>query len=472
MRFFVQYASMNSSRNFFLFLLLAWGSFATVSNAQSIEKEILSLTRDLGIPDHRVGFVVQPVNQDNPVVLMEPDTYFSPASTAKLLTSWLALQKWGSAHQFETRVKQYKKSLCIEGGGDPALVHEHVFLMAEQVAKKIDGPIEMLFVDDAKLPATRAYAHEFQEDFQRAFTAPISALSMNYNAITVEVRGVEGGKKPLVQITPDVGYVRINNNAKSSRRTKNLRVEVTTKPDHMVVNVSGQVSSNFRRTYYRAIEHPPLYAGHAFATYFKMFTQKNIQDIQASPCPPDAKTIYTHMSRPLSEIIIFMNKYSTNMVAEMLFAQFVDPPNTIDGALYMQRVLGATLTYPKGIIIENGSGLSRRSRVTPRWFTAFLKAVEKDFTARPEIIASMGISGIDGTLKRRTKHPRLMEQIRGKTGSLKGLVTLAGIMDTPQWGRCLFTLIIEHPGIPAWKVYDVEKQIFARLMSTSGMKKN
>ena len=160
------------------------------------------------------------------------------------------------------------------------------------------------------------------------------------------------------------------------------------------------------------------------------------------------------------------------MIAETLFAQLGDPVGTVEGSEYIQKMLKDRLSYQEGMIIENGSGLSHRSKVTPLWFTHFIQMIYRDFLAQPEIFASLGISGMDGTLRRRTKHPQLIQNIRGKTGSLSGISTLSGIMDTPYFGKCLFALFFDHAQIPAWRVFDLEKQIFATLMSKATLKEN
>ncbi|MCB1198341.1 MAG: D-alanyl-D-alanine carboxypeptidase/D-alanyl-D-alanine-endopeptidase [Deltaproteobacteria bacterium] len=468
----IDYAIMRMKpSSFFLLLICLYVQSLRAQENHSLEKEILQLAKAQGILEHQLGFVVTPIDTQKPVVRINEKKLFSPASTSKLITSWAALEKWGSAHVFQTEIKQLNKSLCIEGGGDPSLVHEKVFTIAEQVSKIINDPVETLFVDDHILPMQRSYATGFERDDQRAFTAPISGLSMNYNAMTIRVQGTEIGKPPEVRLTPDLPLFKIENKAITGQKNKNLRVEVSQKKDTWVIQVSGTVTTRHNRNYYRAMTNPPLYTGHAFATYYQMFTGKKIPEIIHSPCHPDAKTIYTHRSRPLGEMIIFMNKYSTNVIAEMLFAQLGDTYGTVEGSDYINNLFKATLPFEPNMLIENGSGLSRHSQVTPDWFVQFIHMTYKDFLFQPEIFASMGISGIDGTLKRRTKHPKLIKNIRGKTGSLTGVTTLSGIMETPYWGKCLFALFFEHPSIPTWKIVDLEKQIFATLMSRATLKK-
>jgi|GEM_PF-4797887 len=426
---------------------------------------IIGLAKDKGLPEKNIGMVMRSIKKNETVVSINPDEHFSPASLVKVITAWAAVQKWGPSYTFKTKVHHFKKSLCVEGGGDPALVHEQVFTIAEQVSKQVKDKIATVYVDDQILPTQRDYVTGFELDKHRAFTAPISGLSLNYNSLTIQIKAGAQGEKAEVLLTPYYkDLMDISNTVKVSKTKHNPTVSLVDMGKKWRINVGGSMKPGYKQTFLRSIDSPQLYAGHAFATYYAMFTKNARPAIIHSTCPPGAKLVYTHYSKPLSEIIMLMNKFSNNMIAESLFAQLGEPFGLVEGAEYLAALAEKKIPFSPGMIIDKGSGLSRESKVTAKWFAQFFDVIGENFFLQPEIFSSLSISGMDGTLKRRTNHPSLTQHIRGKTGSLSGVTALAGIINTPQWGPCVFAMFFKHKSIPAWKVHQLEKSILKKLM--------
>lgn len=151
------------------------------------------------------------------------------------------------------------------------------------------------------------------------------------------------------------------------------------------------------------------------------------------------------------------------MMAEMLFYQLGEVSEAGQGMAFFETFLEKQGLTNTQITLENGSGLSHRTMVTPEWMMQLLIKMYDDFESRPEIFSSMGISGTDGTLRRRLNEQTIHAKIRGKSGSLKDASALAGVMDTPAWGEVLFVMFFDHPRIPRWKIYDLEEKIFQQL---------
>lgn len=453
---------------FFMALSLPDTYAQVAANQTSIEQTVLNMIQEKGLKKEDVGMVMQSIDPEETIININPDTLFAPASLIKVITGWAALKKWGPSYTFQTKVQHFKKSLCLQGGGDPSLVHEHVFTMAEQIAKLVKNKIETVYVSDQSLPTQRDYVSGFEQDKHRAFTAPISALSMNYNSLTIQIKAGAMGTKPEILITPFYeNLMTIDNGIKASKTKHAPQVDISEKENKWIVRVKGSVKPNTKQTFFRSINTPPMYVGHAFSKYYHLLSTHAQPSVIYSPCPPGAKHVYTHRSKPLSEILMLMNKFSNNMIAETLFAQLGEPHGLMEGADYLAMLMNQKLPHSPGMIINKGSGLSRESKVTPLWFTQFLNLSYNDFFTQPEVFTSLSISGMDGTLKKRTDHPSLTQNIRGKTGSLSGITTLAGLINTPQWGPSAFSLFFKHQSIPSWKIHQLEKAILTKLMAPS-----
>jgi len=79
--------------------------------------------------------------------------------------------------------------------------------------------------------------------------------------------------------------------------------------------------------------------------------------------------------------------------------------------------------------IDNGSGLSRKSKLRPESIMSLIEKIELD-TKYSEIRSMLPISGIDGTLKNIYRSELLRGQMKLKTGTLNGVRCLAGYIST------------------------------------------
>ena len=97
-----------------------------------------------------------------------------------------------------------------------------------------------------------------------------------------------------------------------------------------------------------------------------------------------------------------------------------------------------------GLVLDNGSGLSRSERITPSQMTALLMAGVRSNWA-PEFLASLPIAGLDGTMRRRLPDSAVAQRARLKTGTLKNVVALAGYVPDANNELCVVAAFINHP---------------------------
>ncbi|HEX8605335.1 MAG TPA: D-alanyl-D-alanine carboxypeptidase, partial [Pseudoduganella sp.] len=96
-----------------------------------------------------------------------------------------------------------------------------------------------------------------------------------------------------------------------------------------------------------------------------------------------------------------------------------------------------------GMVLENGSGLSRIERLRPVQLAAVLNAAGESLWA-PEFESSLPIVGIDGTMKRRLKGSQAASRARIKTGTLRNGVAVAGYVPDANGEQCIVVAIINH----------------------------
>ena len=167
--------------------------------------------------------------------------------------------------------------------------------------------------------------------------------------------------------------------------------------------------------------------------------------------PKEARLLVRAYSPDLVEVIRDINKYSNNTMAKQLFltigARFRSAADSDDAAA-ARRVINDLFIKKKiatyGLIVENGSGLSRQERISARQLAMMLEAAWKGPYAA-EFISSLPIVAMDGTMRRRLRNSQLAGQAHIKTGTLKNVRAIAGYSRDVNGDAWAVVAIINHP---------------------------
>jgi D-alanyl-D-alanine carboxypeptidase/D-alanyl-D-alanine-endopeptidase (penicillin-binding protein 4) len=161
------------------------------------------------------------------------------------------------------------------------------------------------------------------------------------------------------------------------------------------------------------------------------------------------KPIATLDSPALSEVIRDINKFSNNVMARQLYltlgAETFGVPGTLEKANQAvgRWLTGKGLDFPE-LVIENGSGLSRRDRISARHLADLLIAAWAS-PVMPELVSSLPIVAADGTMKKRLKNDGVAGRAHLKTGTLDGVKTLAGYVLDSRGRVTVVVCLLNHP---------------------------
>ena len=331
------------------------------------------------------------------LVAQNADEPFVPASVAKIVTAWLALQVLGADYRFETRFYlDDKRLLYVRGGGDPFLISEELAQLATELVAAIGKkPIAGIMLDASYFPADLRIPGV--EDTNKSFDTLNSALAVNFNTINAVRRGnkVESAEKqtPLTQL------------AISQFRARGP-------------NGRGRISLN---------QEPAVglqYAGELLAAFIKRAGGSVSGTITAGSVPAGLAPVYVHrQSRMLSEILRELLHGSNNYIANQIFleigAKSLGGPVSLEKSVAVARKMLAAHDLADAIQLEEGSGLSRGNR----------------FTAR----------GLAKVLNLFAPNLGLLESRKGasyKTGTLEGVRTLAGYASSSKHGPVRFVIAL------------------------------
>ncbi|MBI4405518.1 MAG: D-alanyl-D-alanine carboxypeptidase/D-alanyl-D-alanine-endopeptidase [Deltaproteobacteria bacterium] len=444
----------------------------TPSHNLSLKKAIESALPPGKHPRLLSGIVVGSLTRNEVLYERNADKLLIPASVNKIFTAFAALRKLKPTGTFKTylyakgpvREGQLQGDLYIKGGGDPSLVSERMWMLVNELirwdVKKITGDIigDASYFDEEKTPLTRP---KYLKD--QAYNAPVGALSFNFNTTTVYVRaGEKIGEPPRVHTDPQNSYIDvINHGTTKGAGTKNSIVVSRTDfvkgdiGDTVLLRGSIPLDAPEMR-FYRNIVNPTLYAGHMFKNFLE---QRGIQvqgRVKEGRVPETAKLLVEFDSLPLWQLIWGMNKFSNNFVADQILKKlgahmWGEPGTLIKGITAVEDVLEDVGIKKKSYEIFDGSGLTRDTLVTARQVLTVLTNAWQDFSISAEFVASLGIAGEDGTIRRRFPNASV-PAIRAKTGSLDGVTSLAGFATSADNEPLAFAIILNDPAMKYGKM--------------------
>jgi len=417
-------------------------------------------------PNLKAGLILVSTRTGKVLYEKHADTKLIPASVSKIFTSYAALKKLKPGFTFKTSIfhtgivsgGRLSGDLYVKGEGDPSLVSERMWMMVNDFARKgikrVMGKIiiDSSYFDSENNPESRP---KYLRD--QAYNAPVGAFSFNFNTTTIFVNPAESpGQAPKVYTDPENSYIDVVNQAKTGPATSSNTVQVSRTDyvkgdigDTVLLRGSIPVGAKEMR-FYRNIANPALYAGHMFKTFLE---QRNILvdgAIEEGRVPANAQSLIEFESVPLWQIVWGLNKFSNNFVADQIMkkigAQMWGAPGTLQkGLATVQDALEDLGISKDSYQIADGSGLTRETRVTARQIAKVLVAANQDFAVSPEFIASLGISGEDGTLRSRLPTSAGDSLIRAKTGSLDGVSSLAGYVPSRNGELLAFAIVLNDP---------------------------
>ncbi|HET9977766.1 MAG TPA: D-alanyl-D-alanine carboxypeptidase/D-alanyl-D-alanine-endopeptidase [Burkholderiaceae bacterium] len=173
--------------------------------------------------------------------------------------------------------------------------------------------------------------------------------------------------------------------------------------------------------------------------------------VREGSTPIDATPVAVHVARPWGEVLRSVNKTSDNPLTRLLFLQLGVPAMKADGATptlalaarEVERWLDENRIDRTGLVVDNGSGLSRSERITPRTLARVLETALKGKHA-PELLTSLPVAGVDGTMRRRLKDTPAEGWARLKTGTLKNVTALAGTVRDTRGDAWVVVAIVNH----------------------------
>lgn len=422
----------------------------------NIDKRLADLARDENSVGLHAGIAVYDLNEKAFLYRHNAQRTYVPASNLKLFTTIAALDKLGPDYQWKTEVYASGRllpsgvlngDLIVKGYGDPGLSVEDLQGIAAALKEKgltqVNGD---LLVDDSYFDDVRLGPGWMWDDEPYGYSAQLSALAVHKNSITVTVTPAkQAGEAPTLTMEPDTSYIRLVNNLKTVEGTTS-EVSVERPRGTNTVVFSGTIGIQ-AQPYQEDVtmEDPALFVAEVWKR------QLAAAGITLRPQAKTAKTavttgvpLHTHLSKPLSELLVELNKESDNFYAEMLLKTLGATQKGEGSAKAGSEVVADVLKragVDAGYQQVDGSGLSRFNWITAEQMVKLLAFVQEQ-EYRDALETSLPIAGVDGTLKSRLQGTPAERNVIAKTGSMGGVNSLSGYVTAKNGHKLAFSILI------------------------------
>ncbi len=443
----------------FVLVLAQAGAWAATQDLPPAMEAALARAR---LPQDAVSvLVVDAEGKAAPRVSHRTGAPMNPASVAKLVTTYAALELLGPAFSWSTPVYvdgtvqggTLTGNLYVQGQGDPKLVVERLWLLLRRVQgfgiRQITGDIVL---DRTAFESVEQDPGAFDGEPLRPYNAAPDALLVNFKSVVMTFMPDGAGRAQLqyepalagVQVPASVGLT--GGDCGDWRAA--LKADFSNPA--RIQFAGGYPSSCGERVWAVAYADPKSYAARAIGGVWAEIGGKLGGQVREGKVPAGLRPAFSMQSPPLAEVVRDINKYSNNVMAQQLFLTLALTQRglgTPDSARDVLRSWLATRYGDAGraAVIDNGSGLSRETRVSAALLARLLQDAEAS-PLMPELMASLPVSGVDGTMRRT---PTLTGRAHLKTGSLRDVTAVAGYLLAPSGRRYVLVGIVNHPDAAA-----------------------
>jgi D-alanyl-D-alanine carboxypeptidase/D-alanyl-D-alanine-endopeptidase (penicillin-binding protein 4) len=388
----------------------------------------------------------------------------NPASTMKLVTTLAALELLGPDYRWRTEAYLdgtladgvLHGNLVLKGYGDPKLTIEQWQAMIGALRMNGLATIEGDLVQDRSYFAPPAHdPAAFDGEPLKPYNVGPDALLVNFKSLKLTFAPNATGDGTALAIEPPLTPVTLGTAPKldagdcNDWRGATGATFIDRRASAAAVFPGRYPAACGEREWWISLLDHPHYVHAMFETYFRAAGGLFLGRLREGRAARNAAPFMTLKSAPLYDIVRDVNKLSNNVMARQVFLTLsttaAPPPATVAGA---RRAITRWLAQRKikmpGLVLENGSGLSRRERVTAGGLAQLLLTADAS-PVRDEFESSLAVAATDGTVARRFQNGSVAGQALLKTGSLEGVRAIAGYVIDAAGRRFALAAIVNHP---------------------------
>ncbi len=418
------------------------------------------------------------------------DRLVMPASNMKIPTLAAAAERLGWDYTFHTTLAATGPvvegtllgDLVVRGSGDPSLNARQV-----EPVRVLDGWADLLaahgirriagrLVGDDNAFDEQSFGHGWSwEDLHDGYSAPISALQVYEDAVTVSIApgSSPGTPADAAFATPGSGWA-IDNRAVTGEPGTPVTIAARRIPGAFLVTLTGSIPSGSTViTRALAVDNPTTYLLRLFAAALErrgITIARGVADIDDLPSgsvSPEGTPLVQYRSPPLREIAKPLMKASQNLYGETLLRAVgrVDgrAATAADGKAAVFSALKAWGAPVASLVMADGSGLSRYNYATADLMVAILRRMHDDPRHREPWLEALAVGGQAGTLQKRFVGTPGEGRVRAKTGAISNVRALSGYVPAANGEQLVFSIIVNNVTATSEQIYKVVDAAVLRL---------
>lgn len=443
--------------------------------SSQLSNELNQIIRDMNL-NAQISVFVKSMRYGDAIYAHNINRPLSPASTLKLYTAEAGLIFLGSDYRFSTQLLTDAKSIkagILQGNlyivlsGDPTLTYfdliDLVFTLRHHDINAISGNV---YIDNT------AYDQRFYgpgwdgKDKGYCYAAPISASIINHNCLSFRVGpGKKSGGAAQVMTSPRYFYPSIKNLAitkAAHARSCSLRLG-----GDSAITLDGCLPKGTFAGLSYVVANIPEYNRALFKNIFAKLGIAVLGNVTFGSAGENLSLITQHASEPLKTLVNELLKKSDNIIAGAVFKKIGQlytrtPGSWENGSWAVAQILAKNAKLnTAGLRILDGSGLSPYNLTTAAQMMQVLDFAFHHGDTSYEFISALPIAGVDGTLKHRMTN--ITRKVRAKTGTMSGIVSLAGYVINADKEPLAFVIIINGNKSQGWMFKALEDQIVTAL---------
>ena len=415
------------------------------------------------LPESSLSLVVQEVNGPR-LFALQPDKPRNPASVMKLVTTYAAISRLGPTYVWNTdfliggsaQVNAQgvlNGPLYLRAGGDPVLLLQDLWRLMRDMRLRGIHEIPEIVVDRSIFGDVTIDPAQFDGAGDRPYNASPDAFMVGFGALRLVFTPDPQTKTWKSFVDPPIPGIQIEGNVEWSDAkcpgSPAISTDSTTENGNVRFRVSGRAAGSCGEfDVFRLALSQQEYGARLLKTMWQEVGGTLTGAVRNGSIPADAVTIASHQSPPLSEVIRLINKRSNNVMTRVLLltlgAEAGSRPATVDSSVQVAlSILARQGLDMKGLVLDNGSGLSRIGVVSADSLSEMLHKAWMS-PVMPEYVSSLSILGIDGTSRNRLRDPSTRSMAHVKTGALRDVRSIAGYVWGASGKRYIVVSMVNH----------------------------